>query len=392
MQKIIYVVTKSNFGGAQKYVYELSTEAKSQNFDVSVILGGNGTLKEKLTDANIKTFSIPEMDRNINPIRDVVTFIKITKIFFRENPTVIHLNSSKAGALGTLAGRVSNLLINISNFFKLTKNKNPSAKIIFTIHGWAFNENRSILSRILIKKIYWLTIFLSHKSIAVSEKTKEQAKQIYFHKIIFNKIIVIKNAIKPIEFLDRNAARNNIAKIINSSVTDENIIIGCLAELHKIKGLEYLIDAAEKIIDYNKKYIFIVFGQGEEYDLLKKLISSKKLENNFFLAGFVRNASTYMRGFDIYTSTSISEGLSLVLLEAKQAGINIICTNVGGNPEAVGNYKNKILINSKSPDEIVDAIKYFEKNRKITTEPTLNNPTQPDDFAKMFSTTISVYN
>ena len=132
--KIIYGITKSNFGGAQRYVFELATEMKQQGHDVAVLCGGKETLVNKLKEVGIKVISLDEMQRDILVDQDFSSFFKILKVLRSEKPDIFHINSSKMGGLGGLAGRFARV-----------------KKIIFTSHGWAFNEPRPVWQKIIIK-------------------------------------------------------------------------------------------------------------------------------------------------------------------------------------------------------------------------------------------------
>ena len=181
--KIIYGITKSNFGGAQRYVYELARAAKEGGHDVSVICGGpsfaeasagkEGVLVEKLKNHGIKVFPIPHMQRDISLIDEFRSFHFIFRTLFKEKPDVFHSNSSKMGGIGNLAARFAG-----------------GKKIIFTGHGWAFKENRPWLEKIVIKFFAWLTILLSHKTICVSEQTR---KDISIWPFIKDRLLLIKN-------------------------------------------------------------------------------------------------------------------------------------------------------------------------------------------------------
>ena len=61
--KILYVITKSNWGGAQRYVYDIATSLDKEMFDIAVAAGGNGILIEKLNRAGIRTIPIPFLQR-----------------------------------------------------------------------------------------------------------------------------------------------------------------------------------------------------------------------------------------------------------------------------------------------------------------------------------------
>ena len=80
--KILYGITKSNFGGAQRYVFDLATEAKKRGYDVKVVCGKKGLLAQKLDEVLIETISLPSMWRDVNVLTDVLSGIKVIKILF----------------------------------------------------------------------------------------------------------------------------------------------------------------------------------------------------------------------------------------------------------------------------------------------------------------------
>ncbi|HYM62085.1 MAG TPA: hypothetical protein VEZ11_14480, partial [Thermoanaerobaculia bacterium] len=65
--RILYVITKANWGGAQKYVFDLSTCAAREGFAVTVAHGAPGELADRLHDAGIRTIEIPGFGRDVNP-------------------------------------------------------------------------------------------------------------------------------------------------------------------------------------------------------------------------------------------------------------------------------------------------------------------------------------
>jgi uroporphyrinogen-III synthase len=104
-KKILYVITKSNYGGAQRYVYELATGLPKDTFDVVVAFGGNGLLKEKLESAGMRTRTIENFERDIHFFKEFKAYKELKKIIQEEAPDIVHLNSSKAAALGAYAAR-----------------------------------------------------------------------------------------------------------------------------------------------------------------------------------------------------------------------------------------------------------------------------------------------
>lgn len=339
--KILYAITKGNWGGAQRYVYDLATALPSDLYNVKVLLGTDGELGERLRKIGIQTIIIGNMTRDLKFWKDFLAFCKIIKILKKERPDILHLNSSKIGFLGALAGRIVRI-----------------PKIIFTGHGWAFNEDRNQIEKKIIYKLHELTIKLSHKTIAVSEQTKNQINPKGKNQ---EKIVVIKNGLNKINFLDKKLARGKINKEITAQTW-----LGTISELHKNKGLKYLIEAIHLLKieteDTSTLPAVIIIGEGEKREKLQARIERYGLQKDIFLVGQIPEAASYLPAFDLFTLTSVTEALPYTLLEAGQASLPVIASAVGGIPEIIEDMNSGILVRPKEPEEIKKAISFMLKN------------------------------
>lgn len=333
--KIIYLVTKAGIGGAQKYVYDLATSLPRDKFDVLVVVGEGNSLDKRLAKAKIRVEKIKEMGRDVNIFLESIILFRLLKIFFNERPDVVHVNSSKAGGLGAFAARI--LLV---------------PKIIFTVHGWPFNEPR--FDNKITRFFSWLTVFFSTKTIVISRQNLEQTRRWPLTK---NKFQLIYNGIMNFDFRDRESSRNFIAEITHA---DKNKIwLVTISELHQNKGLKYLIEAIG-ILD--EKPIVFVIGEGEERDNLELLIKSLDLDKYIFLMGSIEDAGSYLKAFDIFTLTSIKEGLPYTILEAGLARLPVIGSNIPGITDILDN-ENGILVKARSSKDIAESIKSLSQNQ-----------------------------
>ncbi len=368
--KILIAITKSNWGGAQKYVFDIATNLDFNKYDVVVAFGGNGELKNKLQDLNIKTVSLDSLGRDINFFKDIKSFLDLYKIIKSENPDILHLNSSKIGATGSLIGRLLRI-----------------PKIIFTAHGWAFSEDRSTLSKIIFRSIAYLTIFLSHKTILVSKGLKKQLGPLPFSK---NKTVLIYNGIGNIDFLNKEIARTEIENILKIKIS-KKIWIGNIGELHHIKGQNYAIEAFKEI--NNPDIGLFITGEGEKRSDLEKQIKESSLQESVFLLGNIKNASRYLKAFDIYIHPSLSEALAFAILEAGKAEIPIIASRVGGIPEII-NANEGILIEPRKPELIKKSIENIINNPELAKKYSKNLKTRIDtefSISKMIKETEELY-
>lgn len=334
--KVLYVITKSNWGGAQRYVFELATSLPLGQFEPIVALGGNGILAYKLSDTNVRIVHLSSLERDVNPLRDFKSFRDLLRVIKAERPDVVHLNSSKVGALGALAARIAKV-----------------PHIVFTAHGWAFNEDRSFISRIVIRLLHFVTIFLAHKTIAVSKAVAEEAPAWGLRK----KVTIIHQPATPTQnIMDKDTARKHLVEKLLSLHDDGRLWIGIVAELHKNKGISYAIQAMSDP-EIQKKAILVVVGGGQEGNALALQIHENNLEGSVFMLGFEPEAARIMPAFDIFLLPSLTEAFGYVLLEAGFAGLPVIASLVGGVPEIIEDGKTGILVPPRDTDAISDALK-----------------------------------
>ncbi len=383
-QKILYLITKSNFGGAQRYVYDLATRLPKESFDVRVACGGNGVLTERLQAEGILILIIPNLIRNVNVFQDILVFSHILSLLRKERPDIIHLNSSKIGGLGALAGR----LVGVK-------------KIIFTAHGWAWHESRSPFSRAIIKTLHWITVLLCHHVITVAEKERAEMAEMPWTK---NKLIAIHNGIGAIDFIEKATARDFLITKNPALTTYKNSLwIGAIGELHKNKGYEYLLEAFGNLARtvLAKNVPLVIIGEGEERQRLENLArtvlaknaTASQTEKVFFL-GQIPDASRYLKAFDVFALTSIKEGLPYVLLEAGLAGLPVVASDIGGISEIIEDKKTGILTKSRDALVIADSLSFLLDNahlRQSLGTALQASVTQNFPVEKMLKNTCAVY-
>jgi len=373
-KKILYVITKSNWGGAQRYVFNLATNLP-EKFDVSVALGGNGALKTKLEDAGIRVISLPFLKRDVGAT-DVFVLKDLVKLFNKEKPDIIHLNSSKIGGLGALAGRIAGV-----------------PEIIFTAHGWAFREERPAFQKFIIKFVSWLTILFCHRVITVSGRDAREGRAMPFTK---KKISLIHNGLSEPQFLSRTEAQKKILEICGMSeehVPEDALWIGTIGELHRNKGHMFAVDA---IANWNPRggVLFFIIGEGEERKALETNIRSKGLGRKVNLLGNIHNASEYLRAFDVFLFPSVKEGLPYAVLEAGMAGLTVVASGVGGIPEIIDDMESGMLVRPKSAEEITKSLEFLSahpERMKLLGAKLSEKVHENFSFEKMKKETLEVY-
>ena len=341
--KILYVITKSYFGGAQRYVYELAKEAKKRGFSVAVACGGKEELVSRLNNAQIETFEIAGAQRDISIRREIRALYSLYKIIRTYEPDVIHLNSSKVGGLGSLIARLL---------------KVPT--IIFTAHGWPFLEpTRKPLWRAMAWVGSYLTSLLAHRVILVSENDLNHTRM----PGLSNKFYLIHTAVTDFPLLERKEARESLLPkelIINHA---QNIWVVTHGEINHNKNLSLAIDAvAEFNSTHNTKIFYLIIGSGNLLESLKEQVELRGQTEQVLFLGYQKEARQYLLAFDIYLIPSLKEGLPYSLLEAGLAGLPCIGSRVGGIPEVIIDHQSGILIDPATHMGIVEAFDFLLTN------------------------------
>src|SRR3989344_5154373 len=93
-RKVMYVITKSNWGGAQRYVYDLATSLPKDKFDIVVSCGDSrkeakgfpGLLIQRLEKKGVRIILVPPLVRDISIIKEFATLKELRTLFQNERP------------------------------------------------------------------------------------------------------------------------------------------------------------------------------------------------------------------------------------------------------------------------------------------------------------------
>lgn len=345
--RVLYVVTKANWGGAQRYVYDLATAAKEKGHEVLVVSGVPGALTERLAEAGIATELVASMERDIRLLGELRSFRALLVIVRSFRPDVLHANSSKAGGLGALAGRIARV-----------------PRIVFTSHGWAFNEQRPRWQKAAIALFHYATVLLSHRTICVSHGLALDAAWMPF---VGKRLSVVHNGIDPVPLKTRDMARMRLAPDLVRDCPDA-LWVGCVAELHPTKGLDVLIEAFAEIAYEFPDVVLVIIGDGQEWTHLAKLVQINNLPERIVLTGFVPDAVSYLPALDLFALPSRSEALGYVLLEAGTAALPAIGTRVGGIPEILEDRESGLLVPKDDQQALAEALRTLLKDPELRTK------------------------
>jgi glycosyltransferase involved in cell wall biosynthesis len=132
-------------------------------------------------------------------------------------------------------------------------------------------------------------------------------------------------------------------KISYEKELSNQITIGTVCNLVKLKDVETSIDSIQILRKKYHNIRFLIGGDGEYKDHLIEYVKRKELENNVIFVGYLNRKELiqFYSSIDIFVLSSVSEGIANVILEALSFGLEIIATNVGDIPRHLDNGRGK---------------------------------------------------
>lgn len=314
------------------YVHDLATAFQSKGHSVVVAFGGHGLLETNLKKSSIKTVSLGSLVRDISFFKEFFVAQEMYRLIKKEKPDVVHLNSSKAAGIGGVVSRILGV-----------------KKIIVTIHGAPFREDRSVLLRRILYFFTWLTCLCAHVVIAVSKQDEADLGTMFFIK---HKLRTIYLGITYDPPAPRVTPKDRVMRIVS------------VGDLTKNKGYLFALQAIEKLRDAKILFQYTIIGEGEDRKKIEEYIDQKQLHSVVTLLGY-QDARAVLHEFDVYLLSSVKEGLPYILLEAGKASLPVVATITGGVPEIIRHEETGMLAQPKDIDGIYQCLLRVTTDRKF---------------------------
>ncbi|MCP4151357.1 MAG: glycosyltransferase family 4 protein [bacterium] len=336
--KTVHIITKLELGGAQVNTIHTYENLDALHFDSYLISGPGGILTERVKKKE-NLILLGNLDRRINPVKDLKAFFQLYKTLRRIDPAIVHTHSSKAGILGRLAAFLLQVPV-----------------IIHSVHGFSFSPFQSFFKRTFFYVAEKLTTNMTDHFIFVSRDDIDIAKE---KKLVADNFSLIRSGFPFQKFLDRNESTGALRE--NYNIEESDFVIGIIAPFKPQKGLFHLIEIAEKVIKskaVDKKIVFMITGDGALREPIEAKLKEKGIFENFRLPGFVFDIENAIDVFDMGVSTALWEGLPQSLVQLRLKKKAVVASNIPGNREVIRENENGFL---------VDVTDYDSFAQKITT-------------------------
>lgn len=232
----------------------------------------------------------------------------------REPPDILHCHLLRANLYGRIAARLAGV-----------------RQVISTIHGVSEYFAGADPLSLSVRLVERLTAGWVAQYVTVSENSRRAV--IRHLKIPPGKVCTIMNALDLGPFAQPRPDRRTIRAELG--LAPEAVVIGSVGRLAPLKNFAALVEWAGELMALTPQVQLVIVGDGEERQALEGLIREMNLAARVKLPGFRADIPRVLSAMDIFAFPSLSEGLSIALLEAMAAALPCVVTDVGGNGEAV---------------------------------------------------------
>ncbi|MFH0774231.1 MAG: GT4 family glycosyltransferase PelF [bacterium] len=323
MKNILHCIDTGGPGGAEGVLINIARLIDTERYNSSICLLKRGWTFNEAKRIGIEPFVLTKKHRY-----DPFLLWHLIRLITEKKIDLIHTHCFGMNLYGALAAKMTGV------------------PVIPTVHGFLydFEKNRRLIAYKLISRF-------SKKIVAVSHELKSHL--IEKARINPDKVMVIHNGIdldgyKPIA--DSNLKKREL------DIEPSAPIVGIVGNLRPVKDHETFLQAASQIIKVMPSTKFLVIGDGPLKENLKEQSRKMKLDENVLFLGHRTDVLELLAIMDIFVLSSISEGLSLSILEAMAMSKPVVTTDVGGNPEIIVDGKTGFLVPPKDPSNLASKI------------------------------------
>jgi glycosyltransferase involved in cell wall biosynthesis len=340
--RIAHVITRLILGGAQENTLLCCEDLMRQYGDDVLLvtgppLGPEGSLLERGRAGGVPLEILPALRRAVHPGRDLAAYYQLRRTLARFRPDVVHTHSAKGGILGRTAAWSLGV---------------PA--IVHTVHGAPFHPYQSWAARTAIRVCERWAARRCHALVSVAGAMTD---------------LLVSAGVAPREQFTTVYSGMEVEPLLAAGMhrertreslgyAPEHVVVGKIARLFHLKGHEFVIQAARRVVEAVPQVRFLLVGDGLLRSQLERQIADQGLERYFQFTGLVppERIPEILAATDLVVHASLREGLARVLPQALIVGRPVVSYDIDGAREVVVPEVTGLLLPAKSVAPLADAL------------------------------------
>lgn len=313
-------------------VSRIASGLDQKRFRSIIGLFAEGWLKDRCETLGLPTFVVPMEGQ-----WDFRWIVRCCSIVRRQNVSLIHAHEFRANVFGALVAKLCGI------------------PLVGTVHGKNYYPDHAK------RRIAYRWASRAAHMVAVSHDLQRFLEERIG--IAHHRITVIHNGVDMIQQGSLDQVRRLRSEF---GVGEDEFVIGIVGSLYPVKGHAYLFQALRIVLLHHPKTRLLVIGQGYLAQTLKEKVSELGIERAVSFLGLRNDVPRVLPLLELFVLPSLSEGLSVALLEAMSAGVPVIASKVGGNPEIVVDGETGYVVSPEQSEELASRIIDLISNREYT--------------------------
>ncbi len=334
--KVLIVMGPIAQGGAEWQIYHLLRLLDKDRFqplvasvsfaDYSLVIDeGDHLIRGDFYSLGVPIYEINEYGRN-----DPSNALALARIIRDKSVDVVHANLYPGETWGRLAAFLAGV------------------PVIIHKRGMPFLTRKS--THVLVD---WLLNLRTTRIIVPSNAVRERL--IGLEPLLKDKVNVIYSGVDLNSW--KRAPREELVSLRRElGISEDEFVITNVARLRKIKGQEYLIRAAPKVIEQYPNTRFLFVGNGELQQYLSDLANSLGIGSHVLFLGARKDIDRVLSLTDVFVFPSLQESFGVALVEAALMGVPAVATKVGGITEIVIEGETGLLVPPRDPESLASSV------------------------------------
>ncbi len=338
--RVMHVIARLNVGGPALQVILLASRMTPPAFESTLVSGRvsshEGDMAYLAETYGIEPIYVPELGRELSPMRDMITLIKLWRLMRRLRPEVVHTHTAKAGFVGRVAAWLARVPVRVHTF-----------------HGHVFHGYFGPRKTAFFLWLERLTARITDRLIAVSPLLKEELATAY-RIAPADRIAVAPEGPDLSRYLE--TPRHLGAFRRQYDLPADAPLVGIVGRLVPIKNHALFLQAAQRVRQSHPDVHFVIIGDGELRDSLVAQAQELGLADAVTFTGFLRDLCPVYSDLDLVVISSNNEGTPVSIIEALAAGVPVVSTAVGGVPDLLDGGRLGTLVPPGDADALAQAM------------------------------------
>ncbi|XHC25725.1 MAG: glycosyltransferase family 4 protein [Phycisphaerales bacterium] len=328
--RILHISTRLILGGSQENVV-LSCEGQTErghevHLAYGPIYGPEGSMLDRVTawrsseGQAIETHEVPDMVRELSPIRDRRCLKQLTALIREFEPDIVHTHSSKAGILGRMAAWKAG-------------GRDGKLGVVHTIHGPPFHRYEKTWRNVLYVASERIAAKRCHAIISVCDAMTQQFRAAGIGRP--EQYTTVRSGIETGPYLAPISDEERATQHEALGLSPDDFVVGTVSRISDLKGHADLVQALTPLMREHPQIKLLWVGDGWLRDSLEASLNDLGLRDRVVITGMVapEDVPGLMKLMDVLAHPSYREGLPRAVVQGMLSGLAVIATDVDGTPE-----------------------------------------------------------